>query len=102
MSNLFKATRSATNVTTKAIPVIAKQAFTTSHSGPRWPSSMDDLPMRTNYIAKVLPQTISTPAGLTSKTRVYDLSIERIHPGCVPRESRKSTGVEEREVVNAR
>lgn len=74
MSNLFKATQSATKVT-KIIPAIAiaKQAFTTSHTGPRWPSSMDDLPIRTSYGAKIVPQTLPTPTGLPSKAGTYDL-----------------------------
>ncbi|TID20498.1 hypothetical protein E2P81_ATG05135 [Venturia nashicola] len=90
MPNFFTAKQSAT----KAISAIAKHTFTTSHSGPRWPSSMEDLPIRAQYGAKVASQTLPSPVRLPLATGMYNLSIERIHPGCVPKEWRKSTGVE--------
>ncbi|QDS69204.1 hypothetical protein FKW77_000553 [Venturia effusa] len=93
MASLLKATRSAAKAT-QVIPAIARQTFATSSPGPRWPSSMDDLPTRSRYGAKVVSQTLPMPDQLQSEAGKYDLSVERKHPGCEQMESQQGAGVE--------
>lgn len=72
MSELLKATQHVTKAT-KARPTVAKQTFSTSRSSQRWPSSMDDPPVRSSYGTTTESQTQSVVTTTQSGTGTHDL-----------------------------